>query len=263
VIFDFMPLWMSAMVVVVVPTALAMAGTFFVRRFVSLERLSSNNEVAGFKFATVGVLYAVLLAFAVIVVWEKFSAAEDHVAFEAAAAASLYRLADGIGGETGPTIKKKLTEYLESAITQDWPAMEKGRPSAATTRALADIYRATLTYKPADFGGAMLMQETLHQLDSLTEARRARVVKAAVSVPGVLWLVLFAGAIITVGFTFFFGTENLPAQSLMTGALTLLIFSGLLVIVTIDQPFAGAIKVHPEALVEVAQELGGVRVSER
>jgi hypothetical protein len=56
---------------------------------VSLERLSSNNEVAGFKFATVGVLYAVLLAFAVIVVWEKFSAAEDHVALEAAAAATL------------------------------------------------------------------------------------------------------------------------------------------------------------------------------
>jgi hypothetical protein len=49
----------------------------------------------------------------------------------------------------------------------------------------------------------------------------------------------------------------------MTGALTLLIFSGLLVIVTIDQPFAGAVKVHPEALIEVAQEFGGVRVPER
>jgi len=54
-------------------------------------------------------------------------------------------------------------------------------------------------------------------------------------------------------------TENLPAQCLMTGALTLLIFSGLLVIVTFDQPFAGSVKVRPEALMEVAHELGGVR----
>ncbi len=77
--------------------SLAMAGPIVVRRFVSLERLRANNEVAGFKFATVGVLYAVLLAFAVVVVWEKFSQAENEVANEAGAAATLYRLWDGIG----------------------------------------------------------------------------------------------------------------------------------------------------------------------
>ena len=61
-----------------------------------LARLRINNEVAGFKFATVGVLYAVLLAFAVIVVWEKFSDAENNVAQEAGAAATIYRLSWGI-----------------------------------------------------------------------------------------------------------------------------------------------------------------------
>src|SRR6185312_754292 len=130
-----LPLWVADILLVALPTLLAMAGPILVRRRVRLERLSNNNEVAGFKFATVGVLYAVLLAFAVSVVWEKFSDAEDHVAFEAAAAATLHRLADGIDGEPGPTLKKRLTAYLESAIGQDWPAMEKGTPSPATTRA--------------------------------------------------------------------------------------------------------------------------------
>ena len=64
-----MPLWLSALLVVGVPTAIAMFGPYFVRRLVPLKTLSTNNEVAGFKFAVVGVLYAVLLAFAVIVVW--------------------------------------------------------------------------------------------------------------------------------------------------------------------------------------------------
>jgi hypothetical protein len=35
-------------------------------RRVALEGLSTNNEIAGFKFATVGVLYAVLVACAII-----------------------------------------------------------------------------------------------------------------------------------------------------------------------------------------------------
>lgn len=256
---DVMPLWLSAPLVVVVPTAAAMLGVRALRRHVGLERLSANNEVAGFKFATVGVIYAVLLAFAVIVVWERFSAAEDHVAAEAGAAASLYRLVDGIDGEARVAIRKQLTAYLESAVNQDWPAMERGRPSEHTTRALDDLYAAAVAYKPADFRGAMLMEETLRQLNSLTEARRARIVKSVGAVPGLLWFVLFVGAFITIGFTFFFGNRDVRAQTMMTGALTLLIFSGLLVIMTIDQPFAGAVKVHPEALVEVLAEVGHVK----
>ncbi len=39
-----------------------------------------------------GVLYAVMLAFAVIVVWEKFNDAEKVVAQEAGAATMIYQL---------------------------------------------------------------------------------------------------------------------------------------------------------------------------
>ncbi|HEY7997005.1 MAG TPA: hypothetical protein VIE14_09040, partial [Steroidobacteraceae bacterium] len=74
-----LPLWLAAIFIVVLPTAGAMAGPVLIRRRISLERLTTNNEIAGFKFATVGVIYAVLLAFAVIVVWERFSSAEAAV----------------------------------------------------------------------------------------------------------------------------------------------------------------------------------------
>lgn len=66
------------------------------RRYVTLERLTANNEVAGFKFAVIGVLYAVLLAFAIIVVWEKFTDAGNIVAREAGAATNVYRLSYGM-----------------------------------------------------------------------------------------------------------------------------------------------------------------------
>src|ERR1700710_2530040 len=92
------PLWLTALILVGLTTLIVMIGPVAVRKRVSLDRLRTNNEVAGFKFATVGVLYAVLLAFAVIIVWEKFSEAENATAQEAGAIATLYRLADGIGG---------------------------------------------------------------------------------------------------------------------------------------------------------------------
>ena len=75
-----LPLWLSGLLLVGLPTVLAMFGPILVRRYVTLEKLEKNNEVAGFKFAVVGVLYAVLLGFAIIVVWERFSDAETNVA---------------------------------------------------------------------------------------------------------------------------------------------------------------------------------------
>ena len=50
----------------------------------SLEKLTANNEVAGFKFALIGVLYAVLLGFTVIIVWEQFEDVEKDVVTKAA-----------------------------------------------------------------------------------------------------------------------------------------------------------------------------------
>jgi Protein of unknown function (DUF4239) len=251
-----LPLWLSGLILVIVPTLIAMMGPVFIRQHVGLAQLSNNNEVAGFKFATVGVLYAVLLAFAVIVVWERFSDSESQVAQEAGAAATIYRLADGIQGDAGTALHQRLTDYLEAAISDDWPAMEKGHGSPAATQALNALYMSTLQFLPSSARDNTVLAEVLHQLDLLTQARRARLVATSGIVPGVLWLVLFGGAILTVGFTFFFGTENLYAQAAMTSILAVLIFSGLLIIVTIDRPFAGSVSVRPEALATVLEDLG-------
>ncbi|MGB7620518.1 MAG: hypothetical protein WBM06_26465 [Pseudolabrys sp.] len=42
----------------------------------------------------------------------------------------------------------------------------------------------------------------------------------------------------------------------MSGALSILIFLGLLTIVAIDHPFAGTVKVGPEALIAVINDFG-------
>jgi len=135
--------------------------------------------------------------------------------------------------------------------------MEEGKPSRATTEALDSLYATLLTVNPDDRRGEEIFAEVMRQLDVVTSARRDRLVMAAGIVPMIIWLALFGGAILTVAFTFFFGTENLRAQTLMTGALAALIFAGLLTIVTIDRPFTGSVKVKPEAFVTVLDDFAG------
>jgi hypothetical protein len=118
--------WLSGLIIVGGGTLLAMLGPLLVRRFVALDRLTINNEIAGFKFATVGVLYAVLLAFVIIVVWEKFTNAEVTVVHEAGSAENVFRLSQGLGDVTGADLREAVADYLRAAIKDDWPAMNKG-----------------------------------------------------------------------------------------------------------------------------------------
>lgn len=249
-------LWVSATILVIVTTLVAIVGPVVVRRFVTLEKLTSNNEVAGFKFATVGVLYAVLLAFAIIVVWEKFSNAEGIVAQEAGAAETIFRLSYGIDEETGAELRDALGKYLAITVAVDWPAMDRGTMGQQTRparQALDNVYSSLIKVVGMQHVSPALISEIMRQLDIITQARRARLIASEGTVPGVIWALLFGGAVLTIAFTFFFGTQSLSAQTVMTGILSILIFSELLAIVAIDRPFSGAVKVEPHSLTNVLE----------
>ncbi len=248
-------LWLSAMLVVALPTLLAALGPSIVRRCVKLERLVTNNEIAGFKFATIGVLYAVLIAFAIIVVWQKFSDAETNVAAEAAGAATVYRLSQGLDQQSAAAVREGMSNYLTVVINRDWPAMEQGAREQYPSRlALDALYSTLLSLQPSSPRGIAVLPEILRQLDVITLARNARLIAAEGVVPSVIWPVLFGGAVVTIVFTFFFGTKNLRAQTAMTVLLSLLIFSELLIIIAVDYPFTGPIQVEPTALARVLAE---------
>jgi len=251
------PVWVL-IVLLLVFTALAMAGPVLVRRHVTLERLRVNNEVAGFKFATIGVLYAVLLAFVVIIAWERFHDAEEALAAEAGSAATIYGLSPALGEPSAAEVRSRVSAYLRSILADEWPAMARGEWSQATTRALREVYEGVVRFQPTDLRAADLQQELFRELDKLTEARRERLVASEGTVPGAIWFVLFLGAGLTISFTFFFGTQNVVTQSAMTGVLAALIFSAILVVIAIDRPFTGAVVVSRHAISAVLEDMQSV-----
>jgi len=239
-----LPPLLCGLFIVILPTALAMLGPVAVRRFYRYSTLVKNNEVAGFKFATIGVIYAVLLGFAIVSVWDKFSEAELLVLREAGASATLYRLSSGDERESVAT-REALRVYLSTVLEEEWPNMAAGRESPEASAAMGGLYAATL--RLADSRPLAVGIEVLKELGVMTEARRGRLYLAAGVVPSALWAMLICGALVTVGFTYFFAMENLHAQTVMTGALAAIVFLGLFVIVSYDHPFTGSVSVdiHP------------------
>jgi hypothetical protein len=248
-----LPLWLSVIVIVVLPTIIAMVVPFVLHRWIGHQQLASNNEIAGFKFATVGVIYAVMLAFAVIVVWEKFSLAETTVIDEAGAAATVYRLAGGADVDM-TKMRDAMRTYLHAAVEKDWPSMQRGKGNPETRQALDALYAAAVAVAHDQPLHPAVAEQLFEQLDTITQSRRSRLHLSAGIVPSIIWIVLYVGAVLTVSFTFFFGTKNVRAQVLMTGILSCITFMGLLTIISIDFPFSGPTSVGSEPLQAVLED---------
>src|SRR5579871_3055980 len=138
-----LPLWVLILAVIVIPTGVAIGFQIFIRRSVGADKLALNNEVAGFIFAIIGVVYAVLLAFVVIAVWDKFSEGQTSVAKESAAAAALFYYSEGPEPEAA-RLRESLVRYLKLVIESDWPAMATDIEDAKTTDGLGELYRAAM-----------------------------------------------------------------------------------------------------------------------
>ena len=196
-----LPMWQSMLLVVGLGMIFGMAGPVAARRLWGLDRLKINNEVGGFKFAVIGGVYAVTLGFATIVVWEKYRDAESAVMQEAAAISALDRLMNPLDQASAHQIRAQLRTYDRAVVDDEWPTMRVGRSSPLVSKALDGLYASVLAQVQQGSQDNAILQAQLTQLNSLTQARRERLDLASGIVPGIVWLVLVSGAIVTVGFT--------------------------------------------------------------
>ncbi len=178
----------------------AVLGLALVQRLVPATIRKEHNDVAGFIYAALGVIYAVLLALVVIAVWEEFGRARVTVESEANALAEIFWLAHQLPEPEGPHVQELARSYAEEVVDQEWPLMQQGQTplmeqgTQATPRGwvLVDDIRSTLQgYEPRTEAGQELDAEGLDQVQRLADARRTRLVVARRAYPpccGLFWL---------------------------------------------------------------------------
>ena len=86
------PSWVIAVAIVLLMMAFTTVISRLVRRRWANEVQAGHNEVTGLMFQTVGVMYALLLAFVVVSTWEAANAADAVATQEAATVQALYRV---------------------------------------------------------------------------------------------------------------------------------------------------------------------------
>jgi hypothetical protein len=214
-----------------------------IKRFMGDE----HNSVVGLIFAAEGVVYAVVLAFVVFAVWTQWGAADASVVAEGAAAVVAYRATEDLPQPQQKQAQDALRAYVRAAMVNEWNVHGTLGPHI-TADDLNPVWAAFRAAKPTEPTEVAAFQNALDKLNELERTRHHLHLAREGTLPGVFWLILVAGGIVTVAFSYFLVMENALVHAVTSGLLAAVLAALLFLVVALNFPFTGTVHVSNQPL---------------
>jgi hypothetical protein len=219
---------------------------FLVRRYAPAGGFFTDLDRAAGVFGVLGTSFAVLLAFVIFVAFQSYGNAKDKAGQEAVAVTELYHTTQLVPSRARE-VSGQMICYARAVIDDEWPRMKDEGRSTLVEGWLDQLDASTARLDVDRQTQAIAFGHWLDENAARREGRRGRLAEAAPFVPQPLWFALIVGAVLLVGFMCFFADPKEPlfVQAMMTGAVTAIVLSGLLVVSFLDSPYenrTGSIK---------------------
>jgi hypothetical protein len=246
----------AVVVIVLMAVLVSLIGLAVVRRLAPIDQLAKHTDVAGYVYAVIGVIYAVVLALVVIAAWEEYRGAREAAANEASAVLNLARAANGWPAGDRVEVESALTAYARQVVDVEWPAMARGdfRPTADTVT-VNQLWHVLNAAEESAAAKSASYEVALQQLNDLGEARRNRLLLGQEGLPVSMAVILIIGAVITVGFAYLFAVDNGRLHAMMIASLAVLVALLLLLQFQLGMPFQGISAIEPTAMELVLAEI--------
>ena len=206
------------------------------------------NDVTGWQLGILGTTYGVILGFMLYTVWNDFRVAEINANLEATSLLTVTRIASGLPSPEREMFHALGLKYADVAIHEEWPAMEMQQDSHASEDVVGDMWKLLTEVKAEGVGGSNSIDHLTSALSDLSEKRNLREQEFQIRLPGILWLLLVAGAGATVGSACLLGNDNKWLHYCQVLALTFVVSVTLAAIADLARPYEGAVSVTPVAL---------------
>lgn len=254
--FLSLPTFVMCALAIFIGASISIMALLIVRKKLNWESFKENHEVGGFLFNALGLIYAVLIAFVVYATWEEYDSATVYCENEANVLQDLFLDSDGLPESYQLGVREKILEYLRIVIDEDWPLMSIGESnlkSRQTLIELFDLYRNMDSLKTDK--EKIYFSESLSKLNQIAEYRRLRILSGQSHIPAIIWSVIAIGSLTSIGFSLFFVTRSFKTQLTMTALFAMTNAIVILMILALDHPYTGDIKITSEPYVQILEYL--------
>jgi hypothetical protein len=244
--------WVISSLLVVLPSILiCLACLWLIRKWISVEELKANHDVAGFTLGIVGVLYSVILGFTVVNVQTRSNDVLQTIHIEAVSLADLYRDAGFFPEKGRDAIRASLRTYIRYVIEKEWDNINDRKILLQSHKIVEQIWNSYHAVDLADEMTKIWYQESISKLNTFLNARLSRQFNSWEHLGSMMWTILIIGGIITICFMYFFGLEKLRSQMIMTALLSGYISFMLYLVFCLDNVYKGPEGISPSAFEQI------------
>ncbi|MEV6120605.1 hypothetical protein AB0M23_08760 [Streptomyces sp. NPDC052077] len=253
-----MPEWLVLTLAVAAACAVVLAITLIRDRTASAdEDITETPDVIEYMTMWIGVVYAIVLGLAIAGVWEARSAAEDHVQAEAVALHEISERVRVYPPEVRDRIRNDVNAYVGHVVTTEWKSMaDEEQVTEHGTELFARVRADVTDYEPRTDFEAQAYQPLLDQVAAADQARASRADSTGPTMPGIVWVGLIAGAVITIGMVFALQIRRTAREMVLAGLFSALIAFLLFLIWDFDAPYSRGLAASTEPFLTFFPDAG-------
>lgn len=244
---DDLPDWGLALIIVGGTVIVVLVGLALVNRFLGAWRHEASSQTVAGIAAMVMTMFAVLVAFVIVNLFNSYEGASTNIANEAASLTDLVRDARHFPPSVRQRIERAVAQYVVEVRQHEFHTLSMGKEDARAQQFLGNIFEAVQTYSPHNTAQQAFYSDTIQQLHSIADERENRLDAAESGIPKPLLYLMILLAVLTLAVALFVDTHHNGLDVAVVVTLAIAVSAGMLTAVLLEHPFSGSIAVSSDA----------------
>jgi hypothetical protein len=220
------------------------------------DTLTDFRDHSGLVSGVSGTLFAITVGMLVVQAWGAIGTAKDNAAAEARSLDDLAWFAHTMPAPYENHVTALLQTYTQQVVSDDWPDMNYTETLSPRAWNTLDAIRYEFSvYTPKSAAEVSRYQDALGELQNVYDDRLTRQDEARTTVPSILWLALVISGSIVILVPVVFGSTRRLVHGMLSFLTAGVMAFVLFMIAEFTHPFAGAIRVNPEAFVTTEEHI--------
>lgn len=252
--FYHLPIYLALVLIFVLCNMVSLFGYLVSHRF--LSRVDNKDIVTKVVWQTVLFFSTIFITFWIATNWSNVGNLKQTTIREANSVAQLYNDIGSLGGSESQFYESKIWNYLDLIIKDEYPHLSRGEESPKTNAAFRDLVLSIYDYQPLPkLSDELRYNRILEQLTDLSNYRENRLGFLSGNLNGPLLLFFIMMVVVGCFWTGFINTRSFRFTLFIIMSQNLIMSSSSWLILEMDMPFQGQLRVDNTPFVEVQDEM--------
>jgi hypothetical protein len=249
-----LPAWVLFPLFAAIGLAITLFFNWLVRRYVSDDVRSRAGPTAAVTLQVLATMFAILIAFVIVDEYTTLRDAQSQVSNKAAALSTLFENSRAFPTPEGDLLRTRTLDYARAFSSHTVPHLgTDSSPDAFTDAKLEAIFRAVQRIEPRSESEKVAYNAMLASLDTIVRTRTSLVGSSKSTVPLTLLVILFIIGLTVMAVAAPLDTRHRRSHVLLLFSLALVVWMTLALVVSLDYPFNGIIKVSDAPVADFVQ----------